>query len=296
MKIQKYEDYAVMDKPYYEVIGNEVQDFTAAFLNKRPLALIGPTGCGKSQLAMYMAYTLRQNMVNNDGVFALSKAEQQHDGTIAFPYIEVPCHEDLTETYLVGRHGLQGEWLPGPLYTAAKHGGICVLDEVAEARKDMITLLHSLTDDRRVLPVAKNGEVVTPPDHFMLVVCYNPGYQLKTNELKPSTRQRFPTIQMDYPNPGLEAKIVQTKTGVSQEIADTLAKLAYEIRSKRSSDEIRLQEGASTRLLIMAAEHYLAYERLGYESDLAHSIRINIFNPISNEETDKEALEELMDV
>lgn len=285
-----------MDEPYYEVQGREVEDINIAFLNKRPVALVGPTGCGKSQLAEYMAYSLRQNMIRKDGVFAISQAEKQDNGSIAFPYIEVPCHEDMTETYVLGRHGLQGEWLPGPLYTAAKYGGIIVLDEFAESRKDLITLIHSIADDRRVLPVAKKGEVITPPDHFMLITCYNPGYQLKTNDLKPSTRQRFITLRMDYPNPDLEAKIIAGHTKIDPKTAMSLAQFGHEIRSKRTTDELRLPEGASTRVLIMAAEHYLGQTKMGYESDLKHCIRVAVMNTVANEEADIEAIEELLDI
>ena len=205
-KIQKYEDYAIVEEPYYEEIGSEVFDFEVAYSIKRPLALVGPTGCGKTALATYMAYKLRQDLVEvtkENGkpsrVSKMSQAEKQLDGKIVFPYIEIPCHEDLTETHLLGRYDLNDQWLPGPLYIGATNGGIVVLDEFVESRPDARVLLHSLTDDRRVLPVAKKGEVITPPDNFMVVVCYNPGYQVRAKELKASTRQRFPTIEMDYP-------------------------------------------------------------------------------------------------
>ena len=60
-------------------------------------------------------------------------------------------------------------------------------------------VLHPLTDDRRVLPMERTGEVLRAPDNFMLVVSYNPGYQNILKTLKPSTRQRFLAIQFDFP-------------------------------------------------------------------------------------------------
>lgn len=301
-KIVRYEDYAVTEEPYYEEIEQEVTDFRIAYENKRPLSLIGPTGCGKTTLAHYMAYILRQDLISVDkagggvSVHKLSKAEKQANGQIAFPYIQVPCHEDLTETHLVGRYGLNNEWLPGPLYIGATKGGIVVLDEIVEARKDAVVLIHSLTDDTRVLPVPKKGEVVIPPDNFMVVICYNPGYQVKSKDLKPSTRQRFPTIEMNYAPPDKERKIIIRKTGIDEENAGKLVALAGEIRQAKETDAIRLQEGASTRLLIMAAEHYLSSRKPGRKPDLHHSVRINIFNPITSDDTDKQALEKYLKV
>jgi len=295
-----YKDYGIVDPTYYEEIGNEKTDFRVAYLLKRPLSLIGPTGCGKTTLAMHMAYELGQDFTEVDqaGNIAkaeFTKAETQDDGKIAFPYIEVPCHEDLTETHLVGRYGLQGEWLEGPLYTAATNGGIVVLDEIVEARKDVTVLVHGLTDDRRVLHVPKKGGLIKVPDNFMLVICYNPGYQIKQKDLKPSTRQRFPTITLDYPIAEKEMKIVMTKTGVEEAIAEKFVTLANEIRSAKANDNYNLQEGASTRLLIMAAESYLKHKELDIERSLTDIARTNIINPITTEETDIKALETLLE-
>ncbi|HII72432.1 TPA: CbbQ/NirQ/NorQ/GpvN family protein [Candidatus Woesearchaeota archaeon] len=296
--IKPYKDYAIIEEPFYLEINNEVTDFTVAFRRKRPLSLIGPTGCGKTTLATYMSYRLRQDMITGGDITKVAKfsqAEKQAGGSIAFPYIEIPCHEDMTETHLVGRWGLNGEWLPGPLYIGSTQGGIVVLDEIVEARKDAIVILHPLTDDRRVLPVPKKGEVIQPPDHLMVVICYNPGYQVKSKDLKPSTRQRFPTIVMDYPPPEKEKVILQKKVpGLPDDIADRLTTLARDIRKAKDANTLSLQEGASTRLLVMAGEFYMEYKAMGLEPDFAHIARITIFNPISNEDTEKEALEMLL--
>ncbi len=79
-----------------------------------------------------------------------------------------------------------------------REGGICYLDEVVEARKDVTVVLHPLTDDRRILPLDRTGEELVAPPGFMLVVSYNPGYQSLLKALKPSTRQRFIAIELDF--------------------------------------------------------------------------------------------------
>jgi nitric oxide reductase NorQ protein len=297
--IVKYGNYAVTDKVYYEPVGNEVTNFKIAYECRLPVSLIGPTGCGKTTLAMKMAYELNQRYTqidkNGNAIVAdFPKAENQLGNKIAFPYIEIPCHEDLTETHLVGRYNFNDEWLPGPLYTAAKNGGMVVLDEIVEARKDAIVLLHGLTDDRRVLYISKKNEIITPPEDFMVVICYNPGYQFKTKDLKPSTRQRFTTINMDYPSKEIESKIIKTKTGIDTQTADRLVDIANEIRDARNSDQINLDEGASTRLLIYAAKFYQKCIDMKIEPDFSDICRINIFNPISSEDTDREILEEIL--
>ena len=100
-------------------------------------------------------------------------------------------------------------------------------------------VIHPLTDDRRVLPVEKAGELVQAHPDFQLVVSYNPGYQNVMKDLKPSTRQRFVTIDFDFPLPEDEIEIVRHEAGVERGVAASLVKLAERVR--------RLRDGASSR-------------------------------------------------
>jgi nitric oxide reductase NorQ protein len=220
-------------EPYYQVIGNELELFSAAARKKLPVLLKGPTGCGKTRFVEYMAWTLGR------------------------PLVTVACHDDLTSADLVGRYLLAGEetvWLDGPLTAAVRAGAICYLDEVVEARKDTTVVIHPLTDTRRVLPVEKRGELVRAPDDFLLVVSYNPGYQSVLKELKQSTRQRFVALDFSYPPPELEAGIVARETGIGLAVATQLVQVAGLTRNLKGQG---LDEGASTRLLVHAG-HLIA--------------------------------------
>ncbi|MEO6588832.1 MAG: CbbQ/NirQ/NorQ/GpvN family protein, partial [Pyrinomonadaceae bacterium] len=224
------EKYKVANEPYYLPIHQEVELFEAAYAAKLPVMLKGPTGCGKTRFVEYMAYKMNR------------------------PLITVACHEDLSATDLVGRFLLEGEetvWHDGPLTTAVRNGAICYLDEVVEARKDTVVIIHPLTDDRRRLPIEKRGTVIEAPPEFMLVVSYNPGYQSILKDLKQSTRQRFVAMEFDYPNAEDEAAIVAKEGASENEIAQDLVKIGQKIRNLRGHG---LEEGVSTRLLIYAAQ------------------------------------------
>ena len=169
------------------------------------------------------------------------------------PLITVACQEDLAAADLTGRFLLEGGatvWRDGPLTRDVRQGAICYLDEVVEARADVMTLLHPLTDDRRTLPLDRVGEELHAPDDFLVVISYNPGYQSVSKELKESTRQRFVSIAFDYPSAAIEAEIVAKETGCDTDLARTLVKLGQGTRNLRSHG---LGEGASTRLLVYAA-------------------------------------------
>jgi nitric oxide reductase NorQ protein len=223
------EGYRILEEPYYRAQGDEIDLFEKAYRLKMPVMLKGPTGSGKTRFLQHMAYRLR------------------------LPLVTVACHEDLTAGDLVGRYlfvGNETVWIDGPLTLAVKHGAICYLDELVEARKDTTVVIHPLGDDRRVLPIEKKGHIVEAHDDFMLVVSFNPGYQSILKDLKQSTRQRFLAMDFGYPTREAEAEIIVSETGIAQETADKLVELGAMIRNLRDHG---LEEGVSTRLLVYAA-------------------------------------------
>jgi nitric oxide reductase NorQ protein len=199
-----------------------------AYLHRLPLVLKGPTGCGKTRFIEYMAWRLKR------------------------PLITIACNEDMTASDLVGRYLLDASgtaWHDGPLTLAVRHGAICYLDEVVEARQDTTVIIHPLTDSRRILPLDKKGEVVHAHPDFQLVVSYNPGYQSRSKDMKASTRQRFAALEFHYPEPAAEAQIVAREADVSLETAVRLVGVATRSRALKNQG---LDEGISTRMLIYA--------------------------------------------
>lgn len=216
------------NRPFYKKIGNEEEVFVKCHQTKLPVLLKGPTGCGKSRFVDAMAFDL--------GV----------------PVITVACNEDTSATDLLGRFLIKGNetvWQDGPLTRAVRTGSILYLDEVIEAREDVIVLIHSLSDYRRTLNIDALAEVVKAPDSFQLVLSYNPGYQKSFKDLKPSTRQRFVSLEFAYPKPEVEAQIIQKESGVNEKMSQRLVSLGNKIRSL---GELGLAESVSTRLLVNA--------------------------------------------
>ena len=242
------EEFLVRSEPYYRAVGDELELFEAAYEQHIPVLLKGPTGCGKTRFVEYMAWKLGRPIttVRNEA------AQEMHEGEVRVPLVTIACHEDLTASDLVGRYLLDANgtrWIDGPMTRAVKAGAILYLDEVVEARKDTTVLIHPLTDHRRILPVEKTGNIIEADDRFLLCISYNPHYQSALKDLKHSTRQRFISIEFDYPPVDVEAEIVAKESGCDEDQAHALARLGEKIRNLR---EHGLAEGASTRLLIYA--------------------------------------------
>jgi len=217
------------EEPYYLPVSREVEIFETAHRAELAVMLKGPTGCGKTRFVEHMAWRLDR------------------------PLVTVSCHDDLSASDLTGRYLVKGGatvWQDGPLTRAARLGAICYLDEVVEARQDTVVVIHPLTDDRRVLPIEKVGELVPAAAGFQLVVSYNPGYQHVLKDLKPSTRQRFVALEFDFPPTELEVRIVEKEGGVDAAVARSLVALAERLRNLRDRG---LTEVPSTRLLVATA-------------------------------------------
>ncbi len=215
--------------PFYLPTGEEVAVFERCHARGLPVMLKGPTGCGKTRFVEHMAWRLGR------------------------PLVTVACHDDLSASDLTGRYLIRGSdtvWMDGPLTQAARLGAICYLDEIIEARSDTVVVIHPLTDDRRILPLDKTGELVDAAPGFQLVISYNPGYQHGLKDLKPSTRQRFVALEFGFPAAELEAAIVEHEGGVERDTAVALVSLT---RRLRNLGDRGLAEVPSTRLIIATA-------------------------------------------
>jgi nitric oxide reductase NorQ protein len=254
-----------MTRPFYVPVGDEEQIFKAAVRQQLSLVLKGPTGCGKTRFVEAMAHDLGR------------------------PLITVACHDDLTTADLVGRFLLEGgetRWVDGPLTRAVREGAICYLDEIVEARQDTTVVLHPLADHRRQLPLERLGTVIDAAPGFTLVVSYNPGYQSVLKDLKDSTRQRMVAIELDFPPPDVEEKVVCHEAGIDHEQAARLVQLGQVIRRLETAG---LREVASTRVLIAAG-------RLFTEGiPLATAARAAIAGPLTDDPVVTAGLAELID-
>lgn len=249
--------------PYYHPIHKEIEVFEHAYKNKIPFLLKGPTGTGKSRFVEFMAYKLEKNLIT------------------------ISCHEETSSTDLIGRFLIKGSetiWIDGPLTRAVKEGAIIYLDEIAEARPDVIVSIHSLTDHRRELYIDKLGETVKAHKDFMLVASFNPGYQRGFKELKPSTRQRFIAISFEYPDAKIETNIIVNETNVEEDIAKKLVNIGNKIRNLT---ELGLTETVSTRLLVDAAKLICT----GLPKRLA--VKVAIVEPLTD---DSEVAQALLDI
>jgi len=216
--------------PWYRSVAHEREVFRAAAAAELPVLLKGPTGCGKTRFVEAMAHELGRDLVT------------------------VVCNEETSAVDLLGRHLVVGGdtvWQDGPAVQAVRAGAMLYLDELVDARADVLTVVHPLADHRRELFVDRLREVVRAAPGFLLVASCNPGYSMAGKELKPSLRHRFVTVSFDWPAATVEAEIVAVEGGVEPKVAKRLVAFAAKVRAL---PELALPETVSTRLLVSAAQ------------------------------------------
>ena len=127
-------------EPFYLPAGRRGRDLRAPVTRAAcPVMLKGPTGCGKTRFVEHMAWRL-----------APAAASRSPATTISPP---------ATSSVAISCRASETVWQDGPLTRAVRAGALCYLDEIVEARQDTVVVIHPLTDDRRVLPIDKTGEL-----------------------------------------------------------------------------------------------------------------------------------------
>ena len=189
---------------------------------------------------------------------------------------------ETTVEEFVGKYILEAgatKWQDGVLLYAMKQGLWLIVDEVNVALPEILFVLHSLLDDdRSVLVSHHESEIVTPHSSFRFFGTMNPVDEYAgTKDLNKAFKSRFGMIlELNYPTPKTEAKIVSGKGGIELPLAGMLVDVAVAIRKAKARDEVFYT--CSTRDLIQLAQ---LIEPLG----LNDALTIGILNKANGDKT-----------
>jgi MoxR-like ATPase len=229
---------ALIPKPRYMQVGHELISATTALLYGpsgnawEPVLLKGPRGTGKSTLADTLGSILM------------------------LPVVRITGGVDVNAEWLLGSRTLDYDEAgkqrvvhePGLLLQAVQDGALLVVEEVNMLLPEVTSLLHSLLDWQRILPVPGVGHV-RPPKSFRLAACMNLNYA-GTRSLNEAFKDRFREIKVPYLPENVMAEII-AQNGVEINIAATMASIFYAL-VKRVDNEDITDEALSIRSLIRA--------------------------------------------
>jgi midasin (ATPase involved in ribosome maturation) len=216
-----------------------LEQIAIAMNNSFPVLLVGETGTGKTSVVRHIA-----RQTNNAFV------RVNHNGGTSV--------EDIVGRYIISDGG-KTVWVDGILIEAMKNGYFYHADEINACSPEILFAYHSLLDDDGyVVLVEKDMEVVVPHPNFRFFAGMNPpGDYAGTKELNKALISRFAVINVDFPAPETECKILTTRTGIPMKVAKNMVKFAGEIRATHAKEQI--QFALSTRDLIMWASLFTQY-------------------------------------
>lgn len=240
-----------------------VEQVAIAIAHRMPVLLIGETGTGKTSLVRHLAFKTKNAFVRVN-----------HNGGTTI--------EDIAGRWIIDKSG-ETVWMDGILIEAMKKGYWFLADEINAASAEVNFIYHSLLDDdARVLLAEKGNEVVVPHPNFRFFGAMNPPAEYAgTKELNKALMSRFMVVNVDFPAPKTEQKILMDRTGVDATVAERMVRFAGEIRVNHVKEQIRFV--LSTRDLIMWGMLFKVYKKymLSAEMSVMNKISSDDFESVS---------------
>ena len=162
---------------YFHKVFDDVLKFV---LDKEPVMLVGPTGCGKTYIFKQISGILNLRLYDL--------------GFVSDEY-----------TIIRGYNDANGNFVKTPFYDALKNGGICLFDEIDNSESKALIELHKVIDGSGYRPyIFPNGEEVYPHPNFTVVATSNTWGDgqdrnyVAREKLDKATLGRFTRLKFDY--------------------------------------------------------------------------------------------------
>jgi MoxR-like ATPase len=222
------------DRQEYRLLANRYRRSLNGETIKAHLLAVGPTGCGKSELAKSFFHEVQ------------------------VPLLRVNLSDGITEDQFIGSRTLRdGEvvFQDGILTMAAEHGLPLLCDEINAARENILIALNGLMDTGMMVIPDDNNRVVKAKAGFMIIGTMNPPEDYAgVNEMNAATKNRFTyAIPFTYLPRDLEVQVVMSQTGFAdEELVGNLVDLANDLR--RLKKEHQMESDTSTRMLVQLCD------------------------------------------
>ncbi len=196
-----------------------------------PPHIVGPTGCGKTTLALQVARELGRPTVWING------DEQMTTTDLIGGYSEMESEsvrDRFIHNVMLAKDRTKYTWVDNPLTLACKYGYTLVYNEFSRAKPEANNVLLSVLEEKILeLPTMFGEEryIKVHPD-FNIIFTSNSIEYAGVHRPQDALLDRMVDIYMDYYDFDTEVKIIQAHTGVSPSKAEKVVGAVRTIREK----------------------------------------------------------------
>jgi len=240
----------------HDLMGNELESVEAAYLapdnsnfidtpdvkklderirlwlkTGHPVHLIGPTGCGKTSLAMHTAKELGRPVVWINGDESVTTTD------LIGGYSQIE-QESLRDKYIhnvfKSSDILKADWIDNPLAIACKYGYTLVYNEFSRTKPSANNVLLSVFEEKILELPTKFGEeryIQVHPD-FKAILTSNSIEYAGVHKPQDALLDRLVSIYMDYYSFNTEVKIVQAHTDLPLNDIKKIVSVVTSLREK----------------------------------------------------------------
>ncbi len=217
-----------VDAPEVKKLGERIKVWLAAGY---PVHLIGPTGCGKTSLAMHTAKELGRPVVWINGDESVTTTD------LIGGYSQIE-QESLRDKYIHNvfkcNDILKADWIDNPLAIACKYGYTLVYNEFSRSKPQANNVLLSVFEESILELPTKFGEeryIEVHPD-FKAILTSNSIEYAGVHKPQDALLDRLVSIYMDYYSSDTEVKIVQEHTGLPVHDVKKIVNVISSLRKK----------------------------------------------------------------
>ncbi|MBE0516575.1 MAG: gas vesicle protein GvpN [Methanophagales archaeon] len=212
-----------------------------------PVHLSGPTGCGKTTLAMHIAYNLGRPVVliNGDEEFSTSSLVGGE-----FGYRRRKVVDRFVSRVYKSDESMTKMWVDDRLTTACKYGFTLIYNEFTRSRPEANNALLSVLEEGMLeLPsAARSGNYIKVHPDFSTIFTSNPEEYAGVFRSQDALLDRMITINMGYYDEETEIAITRAKTELPYEDAKKIVRL---VRRLRESDICELTPTVRSCIMIV---------------------------------------------
>jgi gas vesicle protein GvpN len=212
----------------------------------QPVHLIGPTGCGKTALALSAAAARGRPVVwlNGDEAVGTADLVGAHSGSERYEE-----HDQFVSGVNKKTQIVRERWVDNPLSVAVREGATLVYNEFSRSDPAAHNVLLSVLEEGVLERPGKRGEDRTIDVHpeFRLLVTSNDVEYAGVHEQQDALLDRFVGVHVDYYDEETEREIVAAHADVDESIVETVVSVTRRLRNE-------LDIVVGTRAAITAAE------------------------------------------